>query len=89
MNKNNVDTQIEGGLILIKNFQWYLFILFLFTFGFIVTNIIQFISTIISEKVERSLANRLMSKVLLKDSEKILLEIEFNGINKQTIPSLA
>ncbi|EXX53445.1 uncharacterized protein OCT59_019302 [Rhizophagus irregularis] len=67
MNKNNIDTQIEGGLILIKNLQ----------------------CIIISEKVERSLANRLMSRFLLKDSEKILLEIEFNGMNKQTIPSLA
>ncbi|GES80225.1 cyclin-dependent kinase-like 5 isoform X3 [Rhizophagus clarus] len=67
MSKNNVDTKIEGGLILIKDLQ----------------------CLITSEKVERSLANRLMTKILLRDSEKIQLEINFNGTNKQTIPSLA
>jgi hypothetical protein len=33
MKKNNVDTQIEGGLILITNLQWYLFHLSLVLFS--------------------------------------------------------
>ncbi|RIA86255.1 hypothetical protein C1645_779996 [Glomus cerebriforme] len=65
MNKNNVDTQIEGGLILINNLQ----------------------CIIKSEKVERKFANIIKSKFLLRDSEKIQFELEFNGVNKRTTPS--